>query len=477
MFADPDDLAIGTGGAGLGASELADDLLVSESDFLRDEGVHQPPDAVDLVVEVADMMSVFAAERLVRIAALLDERVGAFADGRTSREIIERSARLELAAAMRITEYAAGQLLALAEAVTHRYRPILGALSRASVTERHAQHLVEALDALEPEHRDVVLTHGLALAEAEPVGSFRRSLARLVERVRNASIEVRHADAVAQRRVVVEHAPDGMAWLSAFLPAVEAHAIHGRLTAMAKAIGACEAESRTTDQLRADALADLLIDGETHAHPVEARGIRASVVVTVPALALLESKDTAQAGGLGVETDGSGDAGGDSRGSHGAMLAGCDTPTVEGIGPIPLSVARELCGGAVEWMRVLTHPESGAVLSVGREKYQPPPSLRRLVKWRAERCMAPGCGMPASRCQIDHSIAWEHGGFTSLENLAPLCQGHHTVKHHGRWIVRQIAGSGGALEWISPAGRRYVVTPERRVPVFRASPSDVPAPF
>ena len=41
--------------------------------------------------------------------------------------------------------------------------------------------------------------------------------------------------------------------------------------------------------------------------------------------------------------------------------------------------------------------------------------------------------------------------------------------------MRQIEDSGGALEWISPAGRRYVVQPERRVPVFRPqSYSDAP---
>lgn len=89
--------------------------------------------------------------------------------------------------------------------------------------------------------------------------------------------------------------------------------------------------------------------------------------------------------------------------------------------------------------------------------------------------MGPGCGIPASRCEIDHSIAWEDGGHTALSNLFPLCKGHHTVKHHGGWIVRQIEGSGGALEWISPAGRHYVVQPERRVPVFRSqSHSDAP---
>ena len=75
---------------------------------------------------------------------------------------------------------------------------------------------------------------------------------------------------------------------------------------------------------------------------------------------------------------------------------------VEGVGPIPVERARELAGGADAWMRVLTHPETGMVLSVGRDQYRPPPALRRLVKWRADRCMGPGCGIPASRCEIDH---------------------------------------------------------------------------
>ena len=123
-------------------------------------------------------------------------------------------------------------------------------------------------------------------------------------------------------------------------------------------------------------------------------------------------------------------------------------------------------------MRVLTHPETGMVLSVGRDRYQPPPSLRKLVKWRSARCMAPGCSVPASHCQLDHTIAWEHGGETALSNQAPLCQGHHTIKHHGNWTIRQLDGSGGAIEWTSPTGRSYIVEPERPVPIFRSSVHD-----
>ena len=109
------------------------------------------------------------------------------------------------------------------------------------------------------------------------------------------------------------------------------------------------------------------------------------------------------------------------------------------------------------------------VLSVGRTQYSPPASLKRLVKWRADRCMAPDAGCRHRRCEVDHTIAWEHGGDTALENLAPLCKGHHKVKHHGGWHLKQIPDSGGAVEWTSPPGRSYVVKPERRVPVFTVS--------
>ena len=71
--------------------------------------------------------------------------------------------------------------------------------------------------------------------------------------------------------------------------------------------------------------------------------------------------------------------------------------------------------------------------------------------------------------KIDHNVPWEVGGQTRLDNLTPFCQGRHTVKHHGRWRVEHIAGSGGAVLWTSRGGRAYRVEPERSVPVFVAS--------
>jgi len=407
-----------------------------------------PPDAVDLICDADAMVAVFAAERYRRVAAYRREALAdAAGRGRGLVDVAERAIRLELAAALRVTEHAAGVLLMQAQALEARYPAALDALGAARVTERHVHVLIELLDPLTPVEREAVYPRALVLAEAEPVGTFRRRVRALIDQTRVDTLPERHERALRDRRVFVEPADDGMAWLNAYLPAVEAHAIHGRLTAIAKAVTAADGDGdeRTLDQARTDVFCDLLIDGTCTGHPDAARGIRPTVVVTVPALALLDPPD------------------GDNTRTTDLGFA-----QVDGVGPIPVERARELCGGADGWMRFLTHPDTGVVLSVGRERYRPPPALQKLARWRAARCMAPGCGTPADRCDVDHTLAWEHGGDTALTNLAPLCRGHHTVKHHGGWQVHHLTDPthNGALEWISPYGRRYVVAPERPLPTF-----------
>jgi hypothetical protein len=406
---------------------------------------YEPPDSLDLVVETATLMAVFAAQRYERIDAT---RRQAHEDAIPFRgglpEIIERSLRAELAAGLRITEYAAERLMVEAEALVRRYPTMLESLERARTTEHHASVFVELVEPVEVELRGRVVPEAVRLAEALPLGAFRRELPKLVETVRATTLEERHRDAVNERRVYLTPAVDGMASVTWYGPAVEARAIHNRVTEMAKALATeQEGETRTLDQLRADIMGDLLVDGHVAAHPKAVRGVRATVFATVPVLSLLDDEIAAKG----------------------------EPPTVEGVGPIPLSVARQLAGSAKGWVRVLTHPETGITLSFGRKKYKPPPELRRFVQWRAGRCLWPGCGLPAERCQLDHIIAWKDGGPTDACNLCPLCAGHHTVKHHGGWQVRQLDGRDGVVEWTSPMGRVYVVEPERRAPVFRPAPA------
>ena len=92
------------------------------------------------------------------------------------------------------------------------------------------------------------------------------------------------------------------------------------------------------------------------------------------------------------------------------------------------------------------------------EAYRPPMSLVKLVKTRNPTCSAPGCRRSAGRCDLDHTRAWEDGGFTCECNLAPLCRRHHRAKQADGWRLEQT--EPGALSWTLPSGRSYQTEPE-----------------
>ena len=120
--------------------------------------------------------------------------------------------------------------------------------------------------------------------------------------------------------------------------------------------------------------------------------------------------------------------------------------------PVPAAVAVALAAGGT-WRRLVTDPLSGAVVDVGRTRYRPPAALADLVRARDRSCTHPGCERPTRGCDIDHVIAWENGGVTSLENLTCLCRAHHRLKHTPGWALARVPG--GALIWRTPSGARY----------------------
>lgn len=89
-------------------------------------------------------------------------------------------------------------------------------------------------------------------------------------------------------------------------------------------------------------------------------------------------------------------------------------------------------------------------------------------------CKAPGCALPATRCDLDHVRAFADGGATCAGNLTPLCRKHHLIKHHGPFVVDQ--PEPGTLRWTSPTGNTTVVGPARVGPVHDPPEPDDP-PF
>lgn len=101
--------------------------------------------------------------------------------------------------------------------------------------------------------------------------------------------------------------------------------------------------------------------------------------------------------------------------------------------------------------------------------YRVRPRLRRLVFARAPRCEWPGCGVRASRCDVEHDTAHPDGP-TCACNLGPMCRRHHQVKQQGWTKVRGVCS---AVSFTGPCGRTW------RSPGQHPAPSaarHVPAP-
>ena len=117
------------------------------------------------------------------------------------------------------------------------------------------------------------------------------------------------------------------------------------------------------------------------------------------------------------------------------------------------------------WRRLVTDPLTGAVLDVGHTRYRPPTAIVEHVLARDGCCAGPGCGVPADRCDLDHTTEY-HGvpangspvrGTTSVDNLGPLSDRCHRLKTDGGFRLRQV--EPGVFEWHTPAGLAYRVTP------------------
>ncbi|MGQ1838480.1 DUF222 domain-containing protein [Kocuria turfanensis] len=358
--------------------------------------------------------------------------------------------------------------------------------------------------------------------------------------------EQRHRLARRHRRVWVEPRDDGMAQLCALLDAATAHAIQDRIETLADRSHSVPSQGsplpgsapqefpprefpsrefpsrdalpqgsdaaewvspdagegvpprRTLPQIRADVLADLLLDGEPADLPEHLRGIRGHVTVTVPVLSLLPGALSDRLPGAGKDGGGlagaenesgrpAGTGGGgivsarnfsdqyteirkgaEQRTSAGrvvealtgngeiadvlAGVTGC--AELEGYGPVPVGMVERIAARAPSWSRILTCPVTGTVLDRDRTTYAVPADLKHRLRARDGTSRFPGCRRRAARCDLDHTVAWADGGRTSAGNLAHLCRHHHLVKHRkgplGRWRVEHVGRGSSDLERPDP---------------------------
>jgi HNH endonuclease len=184
-----------------------------------------------------------------------------------------------------------------------------------------------------------------------------------------------------------------------------------------------------------------------------------------------------QQGGPGAKKGAGGKQDGPGREGPacGCRCGGCTCPartrlsaeTIARLRGSLLSLATDVLsgpGGLAAWLRQSLLPgRPGASASLPLDVPLPldageagpaiPAHLRRAATARHPHCAFPGCGQPASVCQIHHLTPRSAGGPTALRNLVPLCAFHHLIVIH-RWGWTLRLKPDGTTTATSPDGQR-----------------------
>jgi len=363
----------------------------------------------------------------------------------------------------------------------------------------------------------------LAEAEGRTAAGFGRRARRLRESRFPDLIPVRHREAKDKRRVTFQPLPDGMSCLSAIIAAEKGQAMFAALTGAAKA-GKRAGDPRTMDQLRADTLTELLLEGDPKytrpCGPGTGAGSQDEAHTgTSTSGGPGQAKPAETLNGNGTETNtGSKTAAETETGTavrtnkrprraerhrnqnrskvrtevmiliNADTLAGLNENPAElnGYGPISAETARTMILEALHWTPLVQDPTTGEILNVGRTR-RIPAGLKRWLQARDGTCRFPGCSVNVTHAEIDHTTPFSRGGPTEHTNLEHLCPKHHRFKTLGHWKARQ--PEAGTIEWNSPTGRTYttdpalgfmqdITSPQRQEPAQKKQqPENDPPPF
>ncbi|WP_372490791.1 DUF222 domain-containing protein [Rathayibacter rubneri] len=301
--------------------------------------------------ERAELIELARRTAMTLPEALVDPGVPAHVE---REEAAMRALIAEIATGMRVSESLAAVLVEESRMLVNELPQTLTALGEAAIAPEHARVIIRAALDLPIEVRGRFDEAATPLARECTPPQLRRRLPSLRERLHPESLTDRHVRCAVRRGVWLDGDLDGMATLHLHLhlPAPDAHGAFDCIDRAARSLHEAPEEERTLGQLRADVVTALLLDGEIVPGPdgsppatAVPRGMRPRVSVTVPVLTLLGRSD--------------------------------EPGVLDGYGPIDPATARRLAADAPSFTRILTHPETGAVLSVGRTAYRVPADLRR----------------------------------------------------------------------------------------------------
>jgi Domain of unknown function (DUF222) len=242
-----------------------------------------------------------------------------------------------------------------------------------------------------------------------------------------AAVVARRRLAEGERRVTLRPAPDTMTWLTALLPVkdgVAAYAALARAADSARSAG----DPRGRGQAMADALVGRVLAGDT----TDAGSPRVSLNLVMTDVDLFGSED--------------------------------EPAHLDGFGPIPGELARELVAGACArqerlWLRRLyRHPRTGELLATDARSRVFRGSLARFIRLRDQVCRTPWCDAPVRH--VDHATGAEADGPTSIANAQGLCEACNYAKQAPGWHARPSPDAlEHEIETSLPTGHSYRTRP------------------
>ena len=352
----------------------------------------------------------------------------------------------ELAAALRISRALASRYMSDPELIRERLPEVGECLAAGDIN--YAMFNVIA-------HRTALITDEKALAEVDAQVALRAprwpslTRGRLAMRVDAIVLQVdrdairRTNQEIKDRYFNVSKSLSGIAEVYGNVFASTAVALDRRLDELAGTV--CAADPRTSAQRRADAVMALVAGADRMACTcgvsdcVEMRGRpreRNLVIHVVAEQASIEGSGTAP-----------------------GFMAGVDEL-------IPPQVIAELAKSAT--LRSLALPVAA------EPRYTPSAKLAEYVRCRDLTCRAPGCDVPAIRCDLDHTTPYGDGGLTHASNLKALCRKHHLLKTFWGWRDKQLVD--GTVLWTLPSGQVYVTSPGSAIlfPALTVPTGDLP---
>jgi hypothetical protein len=329
---------------------------------------------------------------------------------------------LDIGQAMGLSETQVYGRLATADRVREHTPRVWLAFRDGIIDQARVREISSTVEVLQREESYVRLDQqAVDYARCHTVTELRRWLRRFVDRVETDLALERAERAREDRRVEITHREDGMAVLWALLPAPQAAAIAKRLDREARAMG--PDDPRTLAQRKADLLAAWLTTNE-NGEPA----LGADIAVSLNAETFTGAGD-----GFAEAADGSWSC------------------------PASWLLDPNLVANPV-WYRLIVDRLTRDVLAAEHVGRFAPDTLKTAIGFRDGVCQAPGCLVPADRCDFDHRRPWPDGS-TSGENIWPLCRRHHNLKGHR------------ILRWVLPSGHIVDAEPAQRLSPASSPPS------